>query len=226
MAISGAIFDCDGTLVDSMSMWWSAFPRLLARHGFSMTDQIHKMLDECEAVSLDEEIQILHDALSIPVSVADLSRDLSQMISDAYASEIQAWPAAQPFLNQLKDEGITMIICTSTGAKEVALCMEHLGLSDYFVDIVSAEEKNFTKTEPDIYYYALEKLGTSKQTTWVFEDAPFGLTTSERAGFPNVCVFNTHDNRDEDFLRSHATKFTHIYEDITLADLQSYPTNS
>ena len=57
-----------------------------------------------------------------------------------------------------------MIICTSTGAKEVALCMEHLGLSDYFVDIVSAEEKNFTKTEPDIYYYALEKLGTSKHS--------------------------------------------------------------
>ncbi|WP_028264152.1 HAD family hydrolase [Atopobium fossor] len=224
MAISGAIFDCDGTLVDSMPMWWNAFPRLLAKHGFAMSPQIEKILEECEAVSVDEEIQTLRNALAIPATVDVLARDLSKIISDAYASEIKAWPYAQAFLNQLRDAGIPMIICTSTGAKEVALCLDHLGLRDYFIDIVSAEEKNFTKTEPDIYYYALEKLGTTKETTWVFEDAPFGLTTSERAGFPNVCVFNNHDLRDEAFLRAHATKFTYIYEDLSLMDLQSYPT--
>ncbi|WP_294517191.1 HAD family hydrolase [Atopobium minutum] len=224
MAISGAIFDCDGTLVDSMYMWWDAFPRLLASHGFAMTPQIEKILHECEAVSLDEEIHTLRNALAIPASAEQLAQELSQNISNAYASEIKAWPAVKPFLYQLKDAGIPMIICTSTGAKEVGLCMDHLGLSKFFVDIVSAEENNFTKTEPDIYYYALKKLGTTKETTWVFEDAPFGLTTSERAGFPNVCVFNAHDKRDEDFLRLHATLFTHIYEDISLADLQSYPT--
>ena len=223
MTITGAIFDCDGTIVDSMSMWWSVFPELLAAHGRAYDKQVAAALKRCEAMSLPDEIRSLKEELSIAASEEELFCDLTHRIRKAYSTTIQPWPRSKAFLQQLADANIPMIIATSTSAAEVRLCLERLDMMQYFIDIISAEEKDFNKQEPDIYLYALEELETNRASTWVFEDAPFGLMTAAASGFPTVCVHNDHDARNLDAMLPYSTLLTHIFEDLSLATIQNLP---
>ncbi|MGI6229294.1 MAG: HAD family hydrolase [Tractidigestivibacter sp.] len=223
MAITGAIFDCDGTLVDSMPMWFDVFYKLLENHGYSRKDPaVISAVVEAEPLSIPEEITFLKDRLGLSGSERDLFDELDAMVRFAYANTIESYPRVKPFLEGLHQMGVPMIVASSTGASDVRIALRAHGLEQYFIDIVSAEELGLSKEEPTIYYQALEKLGTSKESTWVFEDAPFGVLTAHNAGFPVVCVFNGHDNRDEKLLRDNSDIFTFEFEGLDPHDLASW----
>lgn len=216
MAITGAIFDCDGTLVDSMPMWFDVFYKLLENHGFSRDDaRVREATEEAEPLSIPDEIELLKERLGMTDDSCALFDELDAMVRYAYANTIQTYPLVGPFLEQLHEMGIPMIVASSTGAADVRIGLQAHGFDKYFIDIVSAEERGLSKEEPTIYYQALEELGTEKATTWVFEDAPFGTKSAHDAGFPVVCIFNGHDNRDESFLRANSDIFTFEYEGLS-----------
>lgn len=220
MQVTGAIFDCDGTLVDSMCVWHNVFSAVLPKYGKTVDPDI---FDRVEAVSLIGGCQICVDELALPVTAETLYEEFCAYATDQYQHHVSIIPGAKEFLQELYDAGIPLAVASSTPVREVRAALAAQGIEHLFKTVVSTEDVGgVDKVEPDVYLEALRRLGTDKVTTWVFEDAPFGAQTAQKAGFPVVALYNDHDGRDPVFMREHSNIFAHTYGELSLLRLCDY----
>ena len=218
MEVSGAIFDCDGTLVDSMGMWTHAYDWLCERYGVEGVP-----MERLESLSLRDTCDFFHDELGIPASPGELYEEVCAHVRDAYEREVALMPGARDFLDELSAAGVPMVVASSTPLRELRFALEVHDLARYFSDVVSTEDVGGRDKEfPDVYLEAARRLGTPRETTWVFEDAPFGVRTSRRAGFAVVGLMNDHDGRREEDVRPHCDVFAHGFGELSLALLRDY----
>jgi len=184
MQVTGAIFDCDGTLVDSMHVWHNVFGAVLPKYGKTIDSDI---FDRVEAVSLIGGCQICVDELDLPITAEALYEEFCAYVTDQYRHHVSIIPGAKEFLQELYDAGIPMAVASSTPVREVRAALAAQGIEHLFKTVVSTEDVGgVDKVEPDVYLEALRRLGTDKATTWVFEAAPFGARTAHKAGFHAV----------------------------------------
>lgn len=220
-AISGAIFDCDGTLVDSMPMWYGAFDHLLEAHDVTAPAGFKERV---EPMTIPDACALIHAELGIGESPQALVDELEAHVAHEYATSIREIPGAHAFVESLAAAGIPMIVATSTTSTLVCDALRVHGMDGYFQDVVCTAEvrRGLDKDYPDVYLEALERLGTPVSETWVFEDAPFGVRTSRLAGFHVVGISTGHDGRDESFVRAWADIFTRNYDDVSLGAIRAF----
>lgn len=218
MDVSGAIFDCDGTLVDSMGMWGHAWDWLAERHGVPAVP-----LARIESLSLWDTCAFFHDELGVPEPADQLYEELCAHVRDAYEHEVALMPGARALLDELAAAGVPMIVASSTPVRELRCALAAHDLARYFTDVVSTEDVGGRdKDFPDVYLEACRRLGTPRETTWVFEDAPFGVRTARRAGFAVVGLMNDHDGRREQDVRPWCDVFAHGFAELSLPLLRDY----
>lgn len=219
MPITGAIFDCDGTLVDSMGMWQQVVEGLLTKRGRPVPPEF---FGRTEPLSLWDGCKMAHEEYDLGADVPSLYEELCADVRAAYA-RVPLMPGALKFLQELADAGIPMVMASSTPVRELRSCLECHGLAGFFEDVVSTEDVGGRDKEfPDVYEEALRRLGTPKATTWVFEDAPFGVQTSHRAGFHVVGLMNDHDGRREEDVRPYCNIYAHGFAELSLALINDY----
>ncbi len=217
MAIKGALFDCDGTIVDSMPMWTSCCVSLLERYG--VRDAMRVFLEH-ESLDMNKKCLWYHDNLGIGQSGEALYEELWAMVSDAYDRQVQVFEGCRAFLSELHAHGVPCAIVSSTPTALVEHVLECHGLAHYFQKVVFVGDVGRGKEHSDCYVAACRMLGTPREETWVFEDAPFGVRSAVRAGFPTVAVLNDHDGRDEEFLATWATVVARSYKELTVSRLE------
>lgn len=218
MEVRGAIFDCDGTLVDSMGMWGHAWDWLAERHGVTAVP-----LERIESLSLRDTCALFHDELGVPEPADALYEEVCAHVREAYERDIPLFPGARAFLGELAAAGVPMVVASSTPVRELRCALEANGIAGYFLDVVSTEDVGGRDKEfPDVYLEALRRLGTPRESTWVFEDAPFGVRTSRRAGFAVVGLMNDHDGRREEDVRPWCDVFVHGFAELSLPLLLDY----
>ena len=219
MPITGAIFDCDGTLADSMGMWRQVVEGLLVKRGMPVPPDFY---ERTEPVSLHDGCVMIHEEFGLGQDAESLYEELCADVREAYA-HVPLMPGAREFLQELADAGTPMVLASSTPVRELRSCLETHGIAGFFKDVVSTEDVGGRDKEfPDVYEEALRRLGTSKESTWVFEDAPFGVQTSHRAGFNVVGLMNDHDGRREEDVRPYCDVYAHGYAELSLALLNDY----
>lgn len=220
-AFTGAIFDCDGTLLDSMQAWYGAFAHIVNSHGIEATDEMQRTV---EPMTLPQSSQWLHDTYGIGESGQAINDEVHAYMRDQYVNHIGEMPGARAFLESVSAAGIPMIVATSTTSALVREALAAHDMDSFFSDVVCTAEvrDGHDKDRPDVYLEALERLGTPLSETWVFEDAPFGIRTARLAGFHVAGIYNGHDGRDEDFVRAWADVFSHDYDDLSVEGLRGF----
>lgn len=220
MDISAAIFDCDGTLVDSMPMWRGAIDWLFEHHGMEPDPTL---MDRIEPLSVAAESELIHEEYGLCNSGMEVYEELCEHLRYEYTYEVPIFDGVVDFLEELRQADIPMIVASSTPAREVKCALKAHGISDYFQDVVSTEAVGGRdKEHPDVYLEAVRRLGTPIQTTWVFEDAPFGVQTAHRVGFPVVGLMNDHDGRREEDVRPYCDIYSHGFQELSLALIYDY----
>ena len=218
MAIEAAIFDCDGTILDSMPMWTHECVALLERYG---VENAFGVFSAHESLDMDKKCYYYHDALGIGESGEALYRELWQSVREAYARDVVPYPGVRDFLEEVRERGIPCVIASSTPKELLRSSLEAHGLDGYFDELIFCGDVGRGKEFPDVYLAAARQMGTAKENTWVFEDAPFGIRSARRAGFPVVGVLNDHDGRDVDFVETWSTVVCRDYADLTFAELDA-----
>ena len=154
MPITGAIFDCDGTLADSMGMWRQVVEGLLVKRGMPVPPDFY---ERTEPVSLHDGCVMVHEEFGLGQDAESLYEELCADVRAAYA-RVPLLPGARDFLQELACAGIPMVMASSTPVRELRSCLETHGIAGFFKDVVSTEDVGGRDKEfPDVYEEALRR---------------------------------------------------------------------
>lgn len=212
MKITGAIFDFDGTLFDSMHIWKGIRYKFFDFLGLKLTKEDEKAFS---GLYLKESIALAKERFSLEESYEELLSKFFSYIKERYLTEAEPKNDIIEFLEKLKAKGVKMGIATATGEPALEAVLEKYGMLGYFSAIYSTYTVGASKTEPRVYDVVLEKIGTDKESTWVFEDALYAAKTAKANGYNLVGIFDeSEENTDE--LKQLADIYIHNYSEIDL----------
>ena len=178
------IFDCDGTLADTMPVHYRAWVAMLDRHGIPFSEA---RFYELGGIPTARIIGIL--ATDHGVTVGDLAAMVHEKESAflEYLPEIVAVPAVLAVAAAYR--GVLPMAVASGGYRDVVRQTLHrIGAADWFDAVVCAEDTVLHKPEPDVFLEAARRLGVDPAACVVFEDTDIGLEAARRAGMHRVDV--------------------------------------
>lgn len=212
MNITGAIFDFDGTLFDSMPVWKGIRNRFFDRIGLRLTKEDKEAF---RGLYLRDSLILAKERFGMKESYEELLASFFEYIKERYLAEAEPKNDIIEFLEKLRAKGVKMGIATATGEPALEAVLEKYGMLGYFSAIYSTYTVGASKFEPKVYDAVLEKIGTDKDTTWVFEDALYAARTAKANGYNLVGIFDESEP-EADELEKIADIYIHNYSEIEL----------
>ncbi len=210
-AIDGAIFDVDGTLLDSMYVWKDAGPNYLLSRGIDTTGQPNKVF---KAMTLLQAAEYYQEEYGLKESADEIISGIYKGIEHFYFDEVELKPGVRDFLHVLYSENIRMCIATATDRYLIEAALARNGIAEFFSEIFTSSEVGVGKSNPTIYLKALEHLQTKKESTLVFEDALYAIKTAKKAGFKVVGVFDKFESENQDEIKGLVDFYTKSFIEL------------
>ena len=190
MKISGAIFDVDGTLLDSMSIWDTIGADYLRSIGYIPRENLNEIFKN---MSLLQAAEYYRNEYGVTLRVEEIMSGVNAMLEQFYQYEAPLKPGAAELLARLRQNRVKLCIATATDRYLVEAALARCGVLSYFGEIFTCNGVGHGKDEPDIFEAALRFLGTERAETVVFDDALYAIRTAKEAGFPIAAVYDTHE---------------------------------
>ena len=214
--IKGAIFDADGTILDSMPFWYDIGKQYLESIGIEPEEGLS---DRVFALSLNDGAKYINEHYKLNKTKEEVIGGIADIVADSYRHKIQLKSGAGQFLKKLKSENIPMCIATAGDIRYLDAAFERLGIGGIFDGIFTCTQFDTNKNEPYIYLKAAESLGCDISEIYVFEDAFQAAKTAKDAGFNVVGVYDkAYDNCKEE-LKNVSDIFIKDFYDDRLNDL-------
>lgn len=183
--MTGAIFDMDGTLLDSMFIWDHMGENYLKSRGILPEPDVREVLRPLSLRQAAEHL-ICHYGLAEPAE--QVMENVNRSIERFYCEEASLKPGAAEVLESWRRRGVRMCVATATDRCLAETALRRTGILPYFEEIFTCNEIGAGKDRPDIFLKALSFLGTDRAATWVFEDALFAAKSVKAAGIPLAVV--------------------------------------
>lgn len=212
-SIKAAVFDLDGTLLDSTAAWEGLGERYLTGRGITPEPGLDEKL---RCMSLPESSGYLKSQYSLPETPSEILREILTGIERFYISECPLKPGAPELLELLKQRGIGISAATAGDERLAVAALERLGVLGYFSGVLTCE-KYGGKDKPDIFIKAAEIAGGMPENTAVFEDSLHAVLTAKQAGFLTAAVYDPGEPQQEnlkstaDFYRSSLTEYSGLF---------------
>lgn len=211
MRLQSAIFDMDGTLLDSMGMWRTLGSVLARNHGKEAPADLDRQV---ASLGLWEGTAYCKEVCGLPGTVDELVSEIWGLIENFYQNHVKPKPGAVKFLSLLKMEGVWMYVATATDRPLAEAALRHAGIDSYFRGIITSKEAGQSKREgPEIYERAMRRLQSNKKDTVVFEDALHALRTAKAAGFRTAAVYDESEP-DQEEMRRLADYYIRTYDEM------------
>ncbi|MDT2596604.1 HAD family phosphatase [Enterococcus dongliensis] len=186
--VKGIIFDMDGLLFDTESIYYEANQVVADKYRLPFTKEIYKQFI---GVSDEEVWAELHKMY------ADHGKEtVQQFIDESWGmahdrfktGKVDLKPGVYELLAYLEEKKIPRVLASSNVRPVIEILLEHAGIRDKFSAIVSAEDVKFAKPDPEIFVLAAKQLGIAGDEGLVLEDSKNGILAAEGAGVPVVMI--------------------------------------
>lgn len=174
-----AIFDLDGTLLDSMGVWDQIDAAFLAKRGIAVPNDY---METVTAMQFRDIARYTIDRFGLDDTEDELMDEWDRMAHDAYTSVVRPKAHALDYLRYLKDTGARLAVATTMPAGLRAPALRHAGMLGMFDAIVGVDDVGRGKEHPDIYLEAAARVGVPAHAATVFEDLLAGVRSAVRAG--------------------------------------------
>lgn len=209
--IKGAIFDLDGTILDSMFIWSEIGYKFLEMKNIQVPEGSD---EQFTTMSLMEAAEFYIKHFDNTATIEGIVADINSLVEDFYFNKVLKKPDVEEFLEFLKSRGVKMCVATATDKYMVEKALERNGLLHYFSEIYTCNGVGAGKNTSVIYDIALEHLGTPKEDTFVFEDALYAIETANKAGYNLVGIKDVSEKADPETIKTFCNYFIENYKEI------------
>lgn len=210
MKINGAIFDMDGTLLDSMFVWDNIAENYLRMRGIMPRPDLKAVFNR---LTIAQSADYYRREYGILDSTEQIVSEINHMIEHYYFEEVLPREGVEELLKTLSERGVRMCVATATDRYLTEAALKRCRLFDYFCGVFTCTEAGTGKSEPFIFEQARELLGTSHDVTFVFEDSLYAATTAKQAGF-RVAGIRDDSESKQDELRQIADYYLDSMKDF------------
>ena len=211
-AFKGAVFDLDGTLVDSAAVWKNIDIRFFRRRGMDLPEDYAKNVS---ALDLRAAAEYTRTRFGFSDTPEQMIAEWSDLALYEYSHNVKALPGAGALLKGLRSRGVRLALATASSEPLYAAALRNNGLYELFDAFAVTGEVTRGKGFPDVYLLAAERLGLSPSDCVVFEDIIEGIRGAKAGGFRTVAVLSGAFPDDVCLLESEA--------DLAVNDLSHFP---
>lgn len=184
------IFDCDGTLLDSMPVWHRLEHDLAWMSGIELSPEQIALLN---ANTLSQTVAYFHANYGVGRNYASLLHEAHEVLLKGYRTSVEPRLGAKELVLTLKEKGIELAVASSSSGSFLRAGLEHAGILDAFSVIASAEDEHATKRDPRFVLSVAARLGVDPSKTWCVDDSAYALEVMGKAGFSTVGVYDSDE---------------------------------
>ena len=207
----GLIFDCDGTLLDTMPAWNDLEAQFVQMAGVTLTEEQY---EELRAAPIDECAAIFHDRYGLGESPNHVLSMMDDHLLGYYKTQASALPGVKALLQKANDLGIPCTVVTSSPARYVVAGLKHAGIGGFFARIITTDEVGFSKQDARIWRLALDVMGSTPETTWGFDDAVYAVKAMNEVGINTVGAYDCDETGTYEDLAAVADIAVHSLEEL------------
>lgn len=185
--ITGAIFDCDGTLIDSLEAWRGIEGFLLDEARVSVTSAERALF---ATFTIPEIATYFHEHYGLYAHAQAVIERIDEFMLAYYREKATLMPGVAQFLESCARNDVRMSVASSSPAAYLEAGLTCVGIRDYFVSVVSVDDVGASKREPVVFDKARCDMGTDITTTWGFEDSQYAMDTLRKAGYGVVGLYD------------------------------------
>ena len=213
---AGFVFDCDGTLLDTMDAWLSMEDAFAQRAGGCIDAAMREKL--C-TMTMPEEARFLHETFGVGTSPQALEREIDEYFMSYYAEESRTKPGARELVEEAHRRGIPCAIASSSPHAYLEAGLARAEMRDAFCTVLSTDDVGASKRERAIYDTAAKSMRAVPELTWCFDDAVYALRAMRKAGYNTVGVYDRDTSGTVGQLEQTADAVVLTLEDVRIDEL-------
>jgi len=202
--IKAAIFDLDGTLVDSMWVWSKIDVDYLEIKGYALPENLR---NEISHLSFSQTAIYFKNKFNLDDPVEKILEDWHNMAFNHYSTNVKLKLGVKDFLDHLKSFKIKIALATSNSIPLLEACLKNNGIYEYFDSITTTDEVSSGKDCPDVYLLAASKLGVNPKDCLVFEDILPAVQGAKAANMKVIAVKDDECLNSKEDLLKYADKY-------------------
>lgn len=207
----GAIFDLDGTLLDSMNVWRQIDIDFLGARGIEVPDDYMR---EIAAMGFEETAKYTISRFGLNETPKNLMDEWYDRALYAYTNTVELKPGVRGYLELLKKNNIRMAVATASERELFSAALRRNDIYDMFEAFVTVSEVKRGKGFPDIYIKAAEKIHMPVEKCVVFEDIIKGIKGAKDGGFATVAMYDSRSDYDWEEMKATADRHIHDFGEL------------
>ena len=216
--MKAAIFDLDGTLIDSMWIWEGLASRYLQEIGIMAPDDLRESIKH---YSLLEASHYMKDRFNIENSPEEINAHIEEILKGYYENEFQLKDNARELLEELKKRNIKMCVATATEDELAMSAMKRLEIDHYFEFLQTCNATGLQKGDKRFFEIAIEKLNEDPKDIWVFEDAYHCMESAKEANLNVLAIEDKSAAGDRENIKGISDIYIKSFDELDIDKLKT-----
>ena len=209
------IFDFDGTLVDSMPTWSGVMKKILDDTNTPYTSDLIKIITPLGNAGTAK----YYTEIGCPLSYEEIIEAMNGYMIKEYSENVPAKDTVIEALKEMKARGDSLNVLTASSHRTLDPCLKRLGIFDMFDNVWSCDDFGTSKTDPEIYCAAAERLG-KKTSDIIFVDDNLGADKTAKAA--GMTVYGIYDDSSADYvddIKASTDAYVYEFKELLTLDL-------
>lgn len=207
----GAIFDLDGTLLNSMGLWQKVDELFFSSRNMTIPDGY---IQAISPLGTYNAALYTKNNYNIKESIEEIIEEWRITAQREYSENVKLKNNAKEYIHSLKENGVKLCVATASDVEMFRDCLIKNEIFDCFEFFITVNEVGKGKGEPDIYLKAAEKMGVKPCECMVFEDILTGISSAKKGGFYTVAMYDESSKRDEEKIKKISDKFIFDFKEM------------
>ena len=189
--VRGAIFDLDGTLLDTTSLWEDIDRAFFESRGLPFPDDY---IDAVSSMSFEEAARYTIGRFSLPDEPRSLMAEWDDMSRRAYGTMVRLFPGAEEYLRNLRSNGVRLAVATDLEREIAISSLRSNGILELFDAVATTREAGRDKRSADVFLLASSQLSLPPSSCMVYEDLESAAGVASHAGFMTMMASRFHED--------------------------------